>query len=138
MWAAMMGDQKPTTAYSEARKMGEHHRVTHENEPSDDDFQRVSEISLRCVKHCRQLQAMAQHAEPPAAIDALLAKMRRDVAEGLPLAEKLSDQLAAASPGPFQAGEVTASSRTLGNILLAQAMLQTVDEAEGKGHRRTK
>ena len=59
--------------------------------------------------------------------------MRRDVAEGLPLAEKFGDQLAAASPGPFQAGEVSASSRTLGNILLAQAMLQTVDEAEGRG-----
>lgn len=105
------------------------------NEPSADDFQRVNEISLRCAKNCRQLQEMARHAEP-AAIDALLAEMRRDVVEGLPLAEKLSDQLAAASPEPFQAGEITASSRTLGNLLLAQAMLNTVDEAEGR--RRSK
>ena len=106
--------------------------VTHENEPSSDDFQRLSEISLRCVKNCRQLQEMARHAQPPPGLDELLAEMRRDVAEGLPLAEKFDDQLAAASPAPFQAGDITASSRTVGNILLAQAMLQTVDEAEGR------
>ena len=110
--------------------------VTHDNEPSADDFQRLSEISLRCAKNCRRLQELARHAEPPPGLDELLAEMRRDVAEGLPLADKLSDQLAAASPEPFQAGEITASSRTLGNLLLAQAMLNTVDEAEGRG--RTK
>lgn len=79
---------------------------------------------------------MARHADPPPGVDALLAEMRRDVSQGLPLAEKLSEQLAAASPGPLRVGEITASSRTLGNILLAQAMLRTVDEAEGRG--RTK
>ena len=110
--------------------------MTHDNEPSADEFQRLSEISLRCAKNCRRLQELARHAEPPPGLDELLAEMRRDVAEGLPLADKLSDQLAAASPEPFQAGEITASSRTLGNLLLAQAMLNTVDEAEGRG--RTK
>ena len=110
--------------------------MTHENEPSTDEFQRLSEMSLRCARNCRQLQEMARYAEPPPGLDALLAEMRRDVAEGLPLAEMFSGQLAAASPGPFQAGEITASSRTLGNLLLAQAMLQMVDEAEGR--RRTK
>jgi hypothetical protein len=109
-----------------------HRRMSQENESSD-DFQHLSEISLRCAKNCRQLQEMARHSEPPPGLDALLAEMRRDVMNGLPLAEKLSDQLAAASPEPFQAGDVTASSRTLGNILLAQAMLQTVDEADGRG-----
>ena len=117
-------------------KPGDYRHMTHDNEPSADDFQRLSELSLRCAKNCRRLQEMAGHSEPPPGLDALLAEMRRDLAEGLPLAEKFSDQLAAASPGPFQAGEITASSRTLGNLLLAQAMLQTVDKAEGR--RRTK